>query len=106
MDATALAAVAAACGTLASGAGAGYAGMRARSAERAQGVHETLKLSLDARAEDIIRLRSEINETRDEVRLLRQDVRDCHRDRAALADANEMLQDTVARLERTVGNGT
>jgi chromosome segregation ATPase len=106
VDATALAAVAAACGTLASGAGAGYAGMRARSAERAQGVHETLKLSLDARAEDIIRLRSEINETRDEVRLLRQDVRDCHRDRAALADANEMLQDTVARLERTVGNGT
>jgi len=106
VDATVAAAVLAAFGTLASGTGAGYAAFRARSAERSQGVHETLKLSLDARAEDIARLRAEVKETRDEVRLLRQEVRDCHRDRAALADANELLQDQITQLQRTVGNGT
>jgi FtsZ-binding cell division protein ZapB len=105
VDGTAVAAVIAAAGTLASGAGAGYAAVRARSAERSQGVHETLKLSLDARAEDIVRLRAEMKETRDEVRSLRQEVRDCHRDRAALSDANDLLQDKVAELQRTVGNG-
>jgi hypothetical protein len=106
VDATALAAVVAACGTLASGAGAGYAGMRARSAERAQGVHETLKLSLDARAEDIVRLRADVRDLTEEVRGLRVDVRDCHRDRAALEDANGLLQDRLTKLERTGGNGT
>lgn len=67
-------------------------------------MHETLKLSLDARAEDITRLQADVRELTVEVRALRTEVRDCHRDRASLADANELLQDQVAKLQRTVGN--
>lgn len=105
-DSATIAAIGSATGVVLSGAAALYAGWRARAAERQQGVHEALKLSLDARAEDIVRLRADQRETREEVRQLRQEVRDCHRDRAALEDANDLLQDQVAKLQRTVGNGT
>jgi chromosome segregation ATPase len=104
-DGATIAAVGSAVGVVLSGSAAMYAGWRARAAERQQGLHETLKLSLDARAEDIGRLQAEVRDLSTEVRSLRVEVRDCNRDRAALEDANELLQDQVTQLRRTVGNG-
>ena len=105
-DGGTVAALGSAAGVVLSGTAAIYAGWRARAAERQQGLHETLKLSLDARAEDITRLRADVKDLTDEVRQLRTEVRDCHRDRAALTDANDLLQDQITKLQRTVGNGT
>ena len=105
-DGATIAAIGSATGVVLSGAAALYAGWRARAAERQQGMHETLKLSLDARAEDIVRLRAEVADLTTEVKGLRRDIRDCHRDNAALEDANELLQDQLTKLQRTVGNGT